>query len=164
MCSSDLITEKISYIKGLTEGLKLDENKDEVKVINAIIDLLDDMAASVTDIEDVVEEMGEQLDAVDEDLADLEQDFEDVLEDDCDCGCGCDDDCDFDDDDEEYYEVTCPNCGEEIVVEEEILLCGETECPKCGEVLEFDFSALEDDDCECGCCCGSDNSKEDLMS
>ena len=76
------ITEKISYIKGLTEGLKLDENKDEVKVINAIIDLLDDMAASVTDIEDVVGEMGEQLDAVDEDLADLEQDFEDVLEDD----------------------------------------------------------------------------------
>lgn len=159
------ITEKISYIKGLADGLKLDENKDEVKVLNAIVDLLDDISLSVTDLEDTVEEMGEQLDAVDEDLAELEEDFEDVLEDECGCDCDCDDDCDLDDD-EEYYEVTCPNCGEEIVVEEEVLLCGETECPKCGEVLEFDFSSLEGDhDCDCGCCStDGDANEEDLMS
>ena len=45
------LTEKISYIKGLAEGLNLDESKPEVKVINAIVELLDDMAYSVSDMQ-----------------------------------------------------------------------------------------------------------------
>ena len=34
------LSARISYIKGLAEGLNLDENKDEVKVLNEIIDFL----------------------------------------------------------------------------------------------------------------------------
>lgn len=157
------LTEKISYIKGLTEGLKLDENKDEVKVINAIVDLLDDMALAVSEVEECLDDLCEQVDAVDEDLADLEEEFYEELEE-CDCGC-CDDD---DDDDDVYYEVTCPTCGEEICLEEDVLLAGEIDCPKCGEKLEFDFSDLfdEDDGCQCGCCSAEkeDGKSEDLMS
>lgn len=155
------LTEKAAYIKGLVNGLKLDENKDEVKVLNAIIELLDSMALSVADLEDCVEDMEDRIVEIDEDLADLEEDFEDVLEDEFGC------DCDFDNDEEtEFYEVTCPVCGEEICVEEDVLLCGETKCPKCGEDLEFDFSSLVDDcddDCGCGCHHHTDDS-EDLMS
>ena len=34
------ICEKIAYIKGLAEGLKLDENTNEGKILAAVIDLL----------------------------------------------------------------------------------------------------------------------------
>lgn len=155
------LTEKISYIRGLAEGLKLDENKDEVKIINAIVDLLDDMALAVTEVEECLDDVCEQIDAVDEDLADLEEEFYDELES-CDCGC-----CDDEDDEDVYYEVTCPTCGEVICLEEDMLLSGEMDCPKCGENLEFDFSDLFDEDEECGCdCCSSEkkDEEEDLMS
>lgn len=158
------LTEKIAYIRGLADGLKLDESKDEVKVINAMIELLEDMAVSVADLEDLYDEMSEQVDEIDEDLATIEDDFYDDCDCDCDCedccDCGCDDDfcdCDDCDCDEVYYEVTCGKCNNTICVDEDLLLEGEIECPECGELLEFDFSGLEMDDdcccCDCGCDC-----------
>ena len=157
------LTEKIAYIKGLTEGLKLDDEKSEVKVINAIVDLLDDMATTISNMEDSVEQAVYQVDELDESLSELE---DVVYGDDCfdfghDDDCDCDDCCDFDEDENVFYEVTCPTCGEEINVEEEILLCGETQCPNCGEILEFDFSNLFDEDDECGCSCGCDDCCDD---
>lgn len=151
------LSEKISYIRGLADGLELDNDKKEVKVLNAIIDLLDDMALAVEDMEDLYDELAEQVDAVDEDLTYLEDDFYD----DCDC-CDCDDcdDCeclDCFDEDEAYYEVTCGKCDEQICVSEDVLLEGEITCPNCGELLEFDFSGLCDDDCDCDCCCGDED-------
>lgn len=134
--------EKVAYIRGLAEGLELDENKKEVKVINAIIDLLDDMAASVSDMQDSFDDMADQLDAVDEDLGSLEEDF---YED--------EDDGDEDGDDDEgdcYYEVTCPNCHETICLSEDIIEDGQMDCPNCGETLEFDIDE-DDDGCGCGC-------------
>ena len=91
-------TEKVAYIRGLAEGLELDDSKKEVKVLNAIIDLLDDLAMSLADLEDGYSDMADQLDAVDEDLGSLEDDFYG------------DDEDDEDDEDTCYYEVTCPNC------------------------------------------------------
>lgn len=151
------LSEKISYIRGLADGLELDNDKKEVKVLNAIIDLLDDMALAVESTEELYDELVEQVDAIDEDLTTLEDDFYD----DCDCDCcdcdDCDDDCDCCDcydDEEAYYEVTCGKCEEQICVSEDVLLEGEITCPNCGELLEFDFSGLCDDDCDCDCCCG----------
>lgn len=154
------LSEKISYIRGLADGLELDSDKKEVKVLNAIIELLDDMALAVEDVEDYCDDIAEQVDAIDEDLTYLEDDFYDDCE--CDC-CDCDD-CDYDcddcecldcfDDDEAYYEVTCGKCDEQICVSEDVLLEGEITCPNCGELLEFDFTGLCDDDCDC--CCGED--------
>ncbi|MBQ7965116.1 MAG: hypothetical protein IJ331_03425 [Ruminococcus sp.] len=160
------LSERISYIRGLADGLELDSEKKEVKVLNAIIDLLDDMTLAVETTEDLYDELAEQVDAIDEDLTTLEDDFYDDC-DCCDCDCDdCDDDCDccdcYDDDDEAYYEVTCGKCEEQICVSEDVLLEGEITCPNCGELLEFDFSGLCDDDCDCGCCCCDDS--EDLMS
>ena len=126
------ICEKVAYIKGLAEGLALDESTKEGKVLAAIIDVLGDITGEICEIEDGCDELMEQLDAVDEDLADLEEIFYDEAED-CDC---CDDD---------MYEVECPNCGETVYFDEEIILDGEAECPNCGEVLEFDC------DCDCDC-------------
>ena len=83
------VTEKVAYLKGLAEGLNLDESKPETKVIKAMMDVLDDLALSVSDLEDGVDLISDELEGyVYEDL------------DDC---CDCDDCCD--DDDEEYYDV-----------------------------------------------------------
>lgn len=163
------LNEKIAYIRGLAEGLKLDESKDEVKVINAIIDLLDDMALAQTNMEELFDELSMQVDEIDEDLGNIEDEFYDDCDCDCcddDCDCDCDCDCDEFDDEDPFYEVTCGACQKTICVSEDVLLEGEIECPNCGEILEFDFTGLfEDEECECGCgCCDHDHSDEDLMS
>ena len=135
------ITEKVAYLKGLAEGLALDESKPEAKLIKAMIDVLDDIALSVSDLEDGLDLFSEQLDAVDEDLDELEG-F--VYEDLDDCCCDdCDDCCD--EDEEEYYDVECPSCGEVICVDRDILEEGSINCPKCNELLEFEI------DCDCDC-------------
>ena len=136
------LSERVAYLKGLAEGLAIDESKPEGKIISCMIEILDDMALSVMDIEDEVALMGEQLDEVDQDLADVEEYLYDE-DDDCDCDCDCDC-CEGD-----AFEVICPACGEEIYIDEEILEDGSIECPNCGENLEFDF----DCDCDCDCDC-----------
>ncbi len=133
------ITEKVAYLKGLAEGLALDEAKPETKIIKAMMDVLDDIALSVSDLEDGMDLLSEQLDAVDEDLDELEGYVYEDLDD-----CCCDDCCD--DDEEEYYDFECPNCGEVICVDADILEEGSINCPKCNELLEFEI------DCDCDCC------------
>ena len=119
------LTEKVAYLKGLVEGLKLDENDDVTKVINAIVDVLDDMALTVSDLDDEVELIGDQLDEVDDDLAILEDDFYEDWEDE-----------DYEDN---MFEVECPACGETVYFEDSVLDEGFVVCPACGEKLEFDF-------------------------
>ncbi len=133
-------SESLGYLKGLIDGLDLDANKKETKVIKAIVDVLENLATDVDDMTEGLELVGEQIDAVDEDLADLEEYVYD--DDDCDCDC-CDDEC-------EEYEVECPNCGETITVDEDTVMQGKFECPNCGEVLEFEVEY--DDDCDCDDC------------
>lgn len=135
-------SESLGYLKGLIDGLDLDANKKETKVIKAIVDVLENLATDVDDMTEGLELVGEQIDAVDEDLADLEEFVYD--DDDCDCDCDCcDDEC-------EEYEVECPNCGETITVDEDTVMQGKFECPNCGEVLEFEVEY--DDDCDCDDC------------
>ncbi len=131
-----LLTEKASYIKGLAEGMELDANDKTTKLINALIDIIDDMALTVSDLEDECAALTEQLDAVDEDLADLEEDFYEDYDD--------DDDDEYYDDDEEFFEVTCPECGEKITLDEEMLEEGEIECPACKTPLQFEFDEDEE--------------------
>ena len=130
------ITEKVAYLRGLAEGMKLDSSTNEGKLTLAIIDTLDDIALTVSDLEDTVAELSAQVDEIDDDLGELE---DEVYSDGCD-----DEDEDFDD---TLYEVECPNCGDVICLDEEMLDEGEIDCPNCGEKLEFDF---EDGDCDCG--------------
>ena len=129
-------TEKVAYLKGLAQGLGLDADNKQDKLIAAIIDVLDDMALSVADLEAGLDELGEQVDDIDEDLAAVE---EDLYEDEDGCSCGCDhDDCGCCADD--FIEVKCPQCGETICIDPDTL---ENEdsivCPNCKTDLEFDF-------------------------
>ena len=142
------LTEKVAYIKGLAEGLNLDKASMEGKVFAAMLDLLEDMALTVSDIDEDLSACEDLVDAIDEDLDELEEYiFDDEDYDDCDCDCCCDD---------ELYEVECPLCGEEILLDDEMLDEEIIECPGCGERLELDID-FDDCDCDCDCdCCGEE--------
>ena len=146
------ISEKSAYLKGLMDGLKLNTESDEGKMIAAIVDLLGDLTRKVTDIEDTTIAISDELDEIEEDL-DAIEDF--IMDEDFD-----DDDDDFEDDewddDEEFeegfdfgdedttiYEVQCV-CGEVINFDEETLEEGSIICPNCGETLEFDVEEDEE--------------------
>ena len=126
------ITEKIANLKGYLEGVKLDESKQETKIIEKIVDILEDMALEIEEMEETVDTLNDYAEELDEDLGDVE----DYLfgEDECDC---CDDDCDCDCCDEGFLEIECPKCGETICIDEDY---DEDEiiCPACNEKIEID--------------------------
>lgn len=101
------VAEKVSYIKGLAEGLGVDDSTKEGKVLAAIVDVLDDIALTLGDIDeelndvaDVMTDMEESVDCLEDVVyGDDEDDYDD---------CDCDDCCDEDDFDDDMYEVTCP--------------------------------------------------------
>jgi len=137
-------TESLGYLKGLIEGLDLGDNKKETKVFSAIVDVLSNIVEDIDDMTDGVEMLADQVDAVDEDLADLEEYVYDDYDDECDCDDCCDDD--DEDEDEEEFEVECPLCNTPFTVDAETALNGTVPCPNCGEMLEFEVEEAEDDE------------------
>lgn len=138
-------SERASYIRGLMEGLELDPEAKETKVLNAMLELLDDLCVSVEELEDGFDLLSDQVDEIDEDLGNVEEDFY-GLEDEDGCGCGCG----HHHHDDAEFEVTCPSCGETIQLTDDMLEEDSIVCPSCGETLEFDFD--DDDECNCGDC------------
>ena len=135
------INEKVAYLKGLAEGMELDTEKKEGKLLAAIIDVLEDISLELLDLQDQADELMDGLDAVSDDLEDVEDvvfgeydedDEDEYYEDDL-------------DEDEDCYATTCPTCEETIYFDESVLADGEVICPNCGEKLEFDLSSLEDE-------------------
>ena len=146
-------SEKVAYVKGLAEGLGYDNTSKEGKILAAILDILEDVAHDIEDLEENAWDLGEAIDQVSDDLAEIEElvydeDFdgdEDEDEDEdyepCSCCCGGEDE-----DEPVFYEVTCPKCGNTITIDEDVLDLGAIDCPNCGEELEFD--GIEEDEDE----------------
>lgn len=150
------ISEKAAYLKGLMDGLKLDTQSNEGKMIEAIVDLLGDVTKRLTDVEETTIAISDELDEIEEDLDAIEDYILDEEDDE-------DDDWEFDDEDdwdedEDYeegfdygdpdstiYEVECA-CGELINFDEDTLEEGSIICPNCGETLEFSLEEDEEDE------------------
>ena len=126
------ISEKVAYLKGLAEGLNIDTDKSkEGKLINVMIDILDEIALSIEDLEENSLALGEEIDVLSDDLADVEDIvFDDEDEDE-------DDEEEFDDD---WFEVECPSCDEVLVVDEDALEEGYIKCPNCDTEYSLDLS------------------------
>ena len=148
------INEKSAYLKGLMDGLKLSTETAEGQMIAAIVELLGDITKKVTNIEDTtiaisdeLDEIEEDLDAIEDFIMDEEDDYDDFDDEDEDEEWDEDEEYeegfDFGDDDSTIYEVVCPVCDEIVNFDEETLEKGSIICPDCGEVLEF---SLEDED------------------
>ena len=50
------LSKKVAYLKGLMEGLKIDDSTNEGKILTIMADILDEMSATVEDIAEEVDE------------------------------------------------------------------------------------------------------------
>lgn len=138
------LMEKVSYLKGLVDMAEFDPSSKETKVLNAMLEVLDEMAKTVQSLTEANAQMCDVIESIDEDLSQVEEDLYG------------DEDEDEEDEDELYYEITCPKCGETVCVDEDTLVSEDLACPNCGTEFEVEF----DEDCDCGeeCdgCCDKD--------
>ena len=151
------ITEKSAYLKGLADGMNLDTEKAEGKLIAGLLDLVSDIAITVETLDEDYSQLYDYVDELDSDLCDLEETV--YLEDeDCEClfddeddyelgeydcdgecegCCGCDDLEDegdvFDLDEEGMRCIMCENCGDTICYDESIDPAAIV-CPACGKM------------------------------
>jgi len=148
------INEKSAYLKGLMDGMKLATESDEGKMIAAIVDLLGDITKKVTDIEATTIAISDELDEIEEDLDAIEdyildedenEDFDDEDWDEDEDEDFDDEGFDFGDEDTTIYEVECA-CGNIINFDEDTLEEGSIICDNCGETLEFTFDDVEEEE------------------
>ncbi len=136
--------ENIAYLRGLAEGMEIEDSKNG-KMVLAIIDVLDEMATAINSLNDDIDELDESVDEIDKDLAELEEDFYEI------------------DDYEGFYDLECPECGELIYIDDPTLFdpaFGENEviCPVCEASIDLtEYGYYDDEDyCECECDCADD--------
>lgn len=161
----DDLNSKLGYLRGLAEGLGISDETKEGKVIQQMILILDEIGRSLEELNENYDELFSYVEAIDQDLTDLEDELlEDYEEDD-------DDDDDYDEYDEEdedafdehdvSFTVECPECHQEVTIDEDILEDEESFevlCPNCGRVVfinddeewdndldEFDEKKAEED-------------------
>jgi len=131
------ISEKVAYLKGLAEGLNLDTEKSkEGKLISVMIGILEEIGLSIEDLEENSQALGEEIDVLSDDLADVESIVYDEDED--------------DEDEEDGFEVECPNCDEPLFIGDDELAEGVVVCPNCDTRFSLDLSddTVEGDDGE----------------
>ncbi len=143
------VTEKSAYLKGLAEGLSLDPQKPETKIINALLDLVGDMSAKISELEKDIETLNDYVDELDEDLGyvedyvyDDEYDLDEYDDDDfCECE-ACDGNCDecdsadecYGEDEDGFRCLMCPSCSEKIYFDES-MDPADMICPACGKAV-----------------------------
>lgn len=132
------VTEKTAYLKGLYDGMGLNEDKSkEARMLGAIVDALQEIAEHVDENE-------EGISVLDDEVFELTEAVDSLRD-------GADDDYDDDEDedDEELElpaEIPCPACGETLTIDVEDLEEGEITCPHCGKALQVEIESSEEDD------------------
>ena len=124
------LNEKVSYLKGMAEGLGITDETAEGKLLRAMLD--------------VMQEISDEVEVITAAQNELAEDVAEVME--CCLECGYDDE-------DDYFEIECEKCGEVITLTDDMLDSEEEiVCPSCGEPIEIEFCC----DCEDGNCdsCG----------
>ena len=122
------ISEKVAYLKGLAEGLNLDTEKSkEGKLISVMIGILEEIGLSIEDLEENAQALGEEIDAISDDLADVESVVYDEDEEEQEA-------------DDDWFEVECPTCEEPLVIDDKALADGFIQCPNCQSKFSLDLS------------------------
>ncbi len=134
------IAEKIAHLLGLAEGMEIQkENSKEARLLVAMLDVLQEIGGQLTEMEDNIDLVNEELDEVSQELIALEEDIytgdgeDGEIEDD-------DDEADEpEDEDGVYYIVECPQCGEQMTLDEDALLERNIRCEACGQLFSLEF-------------------------
>ncbi|MFS0554090.1 CD1247 N-terminal domain-containing protein [Brevibacillus sp. 179-C9.3 HS] len=134
----ETLANRIAYLQGLADGLEVGEKSSEGKILVEMIEILSEVQGQLRELHARVEEAEDYVEALDDDLEDIElylfEDDDDLYETVVDCE---DDDdeyaayYDLDDDEDAHqfegqvdphldttYEFACPNCQEEIYLHE----------------------------------------------
>lgn len=129
------LNAKAAYIRGLMNGMEFDPNSKNGRIIAAMMDLLEEMAATVTEHDNALDQVYDELETLDQDLDDVVADLYG------------DDEEEDEEEGEDLYEVTCPNCGAVSTVDEETLLDQESElvCPNCGAAFDIELEGTEEE-------------------
>ncbi|MBS5143999.1 MAG: hypothetical protein KHY89_00585 [Butyricicoccus pullicaecorum] len=128
------VMERVAYLKGLFEGLDIDTEKKEGKLLAGMISAMEELAEAVTDLKQQNEELLDELDDVYDEISAVTEDFLTVDDEDEDLALEAD---------EDLYQVICPTCGEVLYLDQDMLETGSIVCGACGEELEFDLSGLD---------------------
>ena len=72
---------KVGYLKGLMEGMDIDANTANGKLMAGIVELLGDLSDRVEAIDELLEDLNDYVESIDEDLTELEGAREDGLDD-----------------------------------------------------------------------------------
>jgi rubrerythrin len=122
------LTDRISYLQGLAEGMKLNPDKDSHKLILGILDVLGEVGESFEALAESHGELSDYVESIDEDLADLEADLYDDEDEDA----AEDTDGEF----ESTIEYECPHCGTVINIDpDDVDFDDDSLCPNCGKEL-----------------------------
>ena len=115
------ISEKVAYIQGLFDGLKLDtETSGEARILSEVLDVLKEVGLRLDGMDATMDQFDEDLSTLESTVAGLE-------------------DAVFDDEDEDFFEIPCPSCGEDLIVDDEALAAGVVDCPACGGKFALSF-------------------------
>ena len=138
--------EKVAYLKGLAEGMRLDAGSDQGKLLLAMIDAMEAFASEHEDTCAQLDELQQYVEEIDSDVSDLEEalfseDDEDDEEDEDD---GEDDD---DEDGDGLIEYECPHCGTVVFFDEEAFDMEDKHlCPNCHRSIFDDEDSFDEDD------------------
>lgn len=141
------LTDRASFLRGLAQGMQLNKETNEGKLLGEIIDVLGEMAKEMEKLQEAYDELNEYVESIDDDLADMEEVIFGEDEDDDD---ECDDDCDCHDDEDgegETIAYACPHCGHEmefnagdVDFDEDVL------CPACKKPVFPEYEPDDDED------------------
>ncbi|MFZ5596570.1 MAG: CD1247 N-terminal domain-containing protein [Bacillota bacterium] len=126
------LKSKVAYLQGMSAGMNIESESKEGRVLTGIIELLDDMATHIKEIDEAHDQLEDYLESIDEDLFTLEEEVYDSGED--------------IDEEGDHLEVECPRCGEIVCFDSDILEDEDTvevTCPNCDEVVFINDENLQ---------------------
>ena len=109
------LTDRISYLKGMAAGMKLNMDKDTNKLLMEVMTVMGEMAEEMAAMTEAHNDLNEYVESIDDDLAELEETLfgeEEMDGEEVDIDGEDDDEDEFGEDDLIVY--ACPHCGHEI--------------------------------------------------
>ena len=144
------LTDRTAYLRGLAEGMGIDKEKNENRLILELLNVVDEMAQKINELEGDLDDLDEYVESIDGDLGDMEEvlfgedddERADCEDEDCDCEecSGCDMDAD------EPLDFDCPHCGKTLQIKaSDIDFDNSPLCPSCHQPFFPDTIDGEDD-------------------
>ena len=138
------LTDRISYLKGMAAGMKLNMDKDSNKLMLEMLTVMGEIAEEMAAMTEAHNDLNEYVESIDDDLAELEESLfgEEAMD-------GEDIDGEDDEDEDEFGEddlivYACPHCGTEIEFQaNDVDFDEDYLCPECHKPI---FPELGEDE------------------